>query len=213
MIEKLLQIIAPDTCAVCASEGLCLCDNCSKSALIRKKPACVICNSLNETGKTCNNCYAKSKLKGASVSYRYEGVVKDLVWAMKYENKRSIARFFADHLDELQGVVCYVPSDGKTRRARGYDQAEILASTYAKIHKLPFQRLLVRVKHTRQVGKNRAERIENIKDNFVVVNDVAGKEIILIDDVITTGATVSECARVLNTAGAKSVWALAIAKK
>ncbi len=213
MIEKLFQIIAPDVCVVCTDEGQCLCTSCSNELLIRKKPACPLCNKLNESGKTCNSCYSKSKLRGASISYRYEGVVKELVWAMKYENKRSIARYFSGKLDKLDGIVCYVPSDGKTRRMRGYDQAEIIARSYAKSYSLPFSQSLIRIKHTRQVGKGRAERIENTKDNFVVLGDVLGKEIILVDDVITTGATVSECARVLKRAGAKSVWAIAIAKK
>jgi ComF family protein len=212
MIEKLLEIISPDACFVCQAEGSCLCQNCAKTALVSKKPSCILCNKLNNDGRTCSSCYAKSRLRGASVSYRYEGVAKDLIWAMKYQNKRSIARYLATKLMPEDGVVCFVPSDGKARRRRGYDQAEILAKTYAKINNLSFNNLLLRSKHTKQVGKNRQQRIDNIKDNFVAIVDITGLNIILVDDVITTGATVAECSRVLKLAGARSVRAVAVAK-
>ena len=213
MIEKLFQIIAPDTCLVCQQEGCCICKDCEKAKLVTKKPACPICNSLNNDWRTCNNCYRKTDLRGAYVAYRYESEIKDLIWAMKFENKRSIANYFAEKLGLLEGVVCYVPSDGRTRRTRGYDQAELIAKRYAKINNLPLERALLRLKHTRQVGKGRAERIKNISGNFLATKDMNGKNVILIDDVITTGATVSECAKVLKQAGAKNVWALAVAKR
>jgi len=212
MIEKLLEIISPDACFVCQAEGSCLCQNCAETALVSKKPSCILCNKLNIDGRTCSGCYAKSRLRGASVSYRYEGVAKDLIWAMKYQNKRSIARYLATKLLPEDGVVCFVPCDGKARRKRGYDQAEILANNYSKLHKLEFKKLLFRQTHSRQVGKNRPERFKNTKGNFVVAQNVNGLDLLLIDDVITTGATISECASVLKAAGAKSVTALAIAK-
>ena len=71
---------------------------------------------------------------------------------------------------------------------------------------------MLRSKHTKQVGKNRQQRIDTIKDNFVAIVDITGLNIILVDDVITTGATVAECSRVLKLAGARSVRAVAVAK-
>jgi len=212
MIEKLLEIINPDTCLVCSIEGKCICDGCANERLILKKPACFLCNQINENGKTCKNCYSKSKISASAIAYRYEDVVKKLIWSMKYENKRNVARFFAHKLQKYDGVVCYVPSDGKTRRSRGYDQAEIIARTYAKINNLDFQKILIRTRHSHQVGKNRVERIKNIQGNFLASKNVEQKKVILIDDVITTGATVSECARILKKAGAKSINVVAIAK-
>jgi len=212
MLEKLFEMISPDVCAVCKNEGKCLCDNCMPQALIYKKPACVFCNELNDTGKTCKRCYKLHPISTASIAFRYEGIAKQLIWAMKYENKRSHARYFSKLLPSMTGVVCFVPSDGKTRRKRGYDQAEILANNYAKFHQLEFKKLLFRQTHSRQVGKNRADRLKNTKGNFVVAQNVKGLDLILIDDVITTGATISECARALRNAGAKRVTALAIAK-
>ena len=213
MIEKILEIIAPDTCLVCFKEGLGICQDCADIHLVTKKPSCVVCNKLNTDGKTCKNCFLKSKLSGAGISYRYEGIVRDLVWGLKYENKRSYARLLAIMLPfRAADIVCYVPSDGKTRRSRGYDQAELLARNYAKNNKLFFSKVLLRQSHIRQVGLNRAERIQNTKDNFICIADVKDKRILLIDDVVTTAATVSECARTLSSAGAKEVWVVAVAK-
>jgi ComF family protein len=213
MIEKLMEFIAPDECLNCGKEGVCLCDECKSLVLTNKKPACAICNRLDERGKTCSSCYAKSKLSGASIAFRYEGVAKDIVKGLKFENKRSYARFLSRQLPRLDAdIVCFVPSDGKTRRSRGYDQAEMLAKNYSKYNHLEFKKVLIRNSHTRQVGLNRNQRIQNIKDNFVVNYNVAGKSLLPVDDVITTGATISECARVLKDAGAKNVWALAVAK-
>lgn len=212
MLEKLFEIISPDTCVVCKNEGKCLCDSCRPNTLIYKKTACVFCNEVNDSGKTCLRCYKKHPIRIAKISFRYENTVKELIWAMKYENKRSYARYFSGLLMPMPGVVCFVPSEGASRRKRGYDQAEILAKNYAKLNSLEFKKVLIRQVHSRQVGKNRADRLKNTKGNFVVAQNVKGLDLLLIDDVITTGATISECASVLKEAGAKSVTALAIAK-
>jgi len=212
MLEKIFEIISPDTCVVCEKEGTCLCVECSKKHLHYKKPSCVFCNALNDDGRSCRACYAKAKVSKTFITFRYEGIVKDLIWAMKYDNKRSYAKELASYLSFEEGLVCFVPSDGKTRRRRGYDQAELLARHYSKIHNLKFSKVLIRKKHISQVGKSRKERMQNTLGNFVVAKNVLGVKIILIDDVLTTGSTAKECAKVLKEAGAKSVNVVALAK-
>lgn len=217
-MEKLFELIAPDECMICGQEGLCLCRDCSHLALHNKKPACVLCNALNNDNKTCNRCKAKTNLNGASIAYRYEGVVKDLIHSMKYENRRSIARYFTNKLPNpnLKGdlVVTFVPSDGKTRRYRGFDQAELLAKGYAQFYGLELHKLLMRTAHKKQVGQKRQQRFASVEGNFQPRSTLgAGKTVILIDDVVTTGATLSECAKVLHRSGVKKIWAVAIAKK
>lgn len=217
MIEKLFELIAPDECVLCQREGLCICKICQHEVVTVKKPACVLCNTLCSDGRVCKRCKPKTKLAGSSISYRYKGVVKELVHGMKYANRRSVARFFACKLPKVDisdVVVSFVPCDGPARRARGYDQAELIARKYAKLHNYQFRKLLVRVKHTKQVGQKRHERFRNVKNNFHTrATNLDGLKVILVDDVITTGATVSECASTLRQAGAKTVWALAVAKK
>lgn len=218
MIERLLEFLAPDCCIVCNTEGLCLCEKCASQALITKKPSCVLCNALTPVGQVCKSCRSGTKLSGASISYRYEGVTKELIKRLKYHQQRSIARYFGARLilpDHFRvDVVSFVPSDGKARRARGYNQAELLAKQFAKVNNLPLQTTLLRKKHARQVDLSRKQRLEMIQGNFVSHGaSVAGQNILLVDDVITTGATLRECAKTLRAAGAAKVWGVAVAKK
>lgn len=211
MIEKLFEFIAPDECLACGAEGSSLCISCERSLLVAKKPACVMCNALNNDNRACDRCRVKTRLAGASIAYRYDGIAKELIAKMKYENKRSIARYFAFRLPIVElplvePIVSFVPSDGPSRRARGYDQAELLARSYAKLSGLRFRPLLVRVKHKKQVGQKRLDRFVNVAGNFQPRGGSLERcQIILIDDVVTTGATISECAKVLREAGAKRV--------
>ncbi len=208
----MFEIISPDMCIVCKKEGTCLCVECSKNQLVYKKASCAFCNTINEDFRTCKTCYTKTKVSKAFISFRYEGIIKDLIWAMKYDNKRSYAKELARYLKPEKGLVCFVPSDGKTRRRRGYDQAELLAKHYSKIHKLKFKKVLIRKKHISQVGKSRKERMQNTLGNFIVAKDIKGADLILIDDVLTTGSTAKECAKVLKEAGAKSICVNVLAK-
>ena len=90
---------------------------------------------------------------------------------------------------------------------------ELLAKHYARANGTKHTALLARRTHEKQVGKSRKGRIDNVKDNFVSTQPIAGSRVILVDDVVTTGATANECAKVLKSAGAKRVEVLAFAKK
>jgi len=217
MIEKIIEFIAPDECIVCQKEGICLCTDCAQTALEYKKPACLFCNELNPDGRVCRRCRSKNDIYKSSIAYRYGGASKELINLMKYQGRRSVARYLASKLPAIETnaktIITYVPSDGASRRKRGFDQAELIAKHYAKSMGDRHSTLLARREHERQVGKSRKSRIENVKDNFVALSGIPNAEVVLIDDVVTTGATVSECAKVLKRAGAKRVEVLAVAKK
>lgn len=217
MIEKFIEFIAPDECIVCQKEGICLCETCASSMLEHKKPACLYCNELNQDGRVCKRCSRAHEVYRASIAYRYKGVVKELVNLMKYQGRRSVARQLASSLPSLDmdqnTFITYVPSDGRARRRRGFDQAYLIAKHYAKTNGYKCTTTLARSQHERQVGKTRQARFENVKGNFVATKSIAGARVILVDDVVTTGATVSECAKVLKMAGAKRIEVLAVAKK
>lgn len=176
-----------------------------------------MCNELNDNGRVCSRCRHKSAVYKATIAYRYDGVIKELISLMKYQGRRGVAKHLASLLptQDLLGttIITFVPSDGPTRRRRGYDQAELLAKHYARTNGTKHTTLLVRRIHEKQVGKSRKGRIDNVKDNFVSIRPIAGSRVILIDDVVTTGATANECAKVLKNAGAKRVEVLAVAKK
>ena len=217
MLEKIIEFIAPDECIICQKEGACMCNECAIAVLKYKKPACLFCNELNLDGRVCKRCRAKNHIYKSTIAYRYGGASKELINLMKYQGRRSVARYLAKGLPQAdlddKTMITFVPSDGATRRKRGFDQAELIAKHYAKTQQIKCANLLARSSHERQVGKSRKSRIENVKGNFVALKTITGKRIILIDDVVTTGATVSECAKVLKEAGAKGIEVLAVAKK
>ncbi|MDD5018550.1 MAG: ComF family protein, partial [Eubacteriales bacterium] len=177
---------------------------------------CVKCRAQLEeqkAGKTSAYGYSAYAL------YRYDGAVKKIVKGYKYGGKKWLSRFMAAGLSraaacKFDGIscICHVPLHKKRRKIRGFDQAEELARRVARAAGLPYVCALKRVKNTKtQTRLSEKERRENIKGAFEKAADVFGN-VLLIDDVLTTGATAAECAGVLKEAGAKNVYVLTFAK-
>ncbi len=153
----------------------------------------------------------------------YEGDVRESHHRYKFSNKRCYAEPYSllmwqcaqDRLEGTFDVVCWVPLSRKRLNRRGYDQARLLAVRVAKQLGLHAQPLLDKVRDTpAQSGQtDAAARRANVLGVYRLKRDkqVAGKRILLVDDVVTTGATMSECARILRTAGAVSVSGLVLA--
>jgi ComF family protein len=112
-------------------------------------------------------------------------------------------------------IIVPVPTATLRVRLRGYDHAWLLAKNLGKYLDRPSQRLLSRYGHTRQVGAGRAKRQEQLSGAFYPRNPKAikGARVLLVDDILTTGATIEECARTLKKAGAKRVDAIVFAQK
>ena len=108
-----------------------------------------------------------------------------------------------------------VPLHSRRIRHRGYNQSLLLARELAKLTGLDLdEKLLVRIKDTPpQVGASRSQRRGNVEGSFRCQRDVSGKALILVDDVATTGSTLSACATALKAAGAATVWGLALARE
>ncbi len=219
LVESLIQIIAPSSCKVCNREGSVLCTDCMATHIPIRKPACFWCNSLTTRGQTCARCKLKTSLAGASIPFRYQETVRDLIYALKYDGNREVARIFASYLSTCVDttkfdMVSFVPTTGASQRKRGYNQAQLIAAEISSITGLRLTNTLLRTKHIDQIGLNRAQRLAAVKNIFTTTSHtVENKKILLVDDVITTGATIDECAAVLKQAGATQVWGLAIAKK
>lgn len=175
----------------------------------------------------CFNCRDSAPEFDRALSFgEYEAGMRGLIHLLKYERvmpvSAALGRMLAHVISELIGdahpVLIPVPLHNRRRRSRGFNQSELIARAAGSY--LP-QRLellhgtLIRQRDTiSQVGLSREERIENMRDAFRVVQPsrVKGREIVLVDDVMTTGTTLSECARVLKQAGAKRVWAATVAR-
>ncbi len=151
----------------------------------------------------------------------YEGPLRKLIHIFKYAKVETLALplsrllLQAVPLDESFDLVIAMPMHWRKRWERGFNQAGLLARPVAKRRGLPLCHALRRNKYTRaQAGLTEAQRRENLKDSFSVKNahKIAGKRILLIDDVLTTGATLRSAATVLKAAGARRVTALTLAR-
>lgn len=206
-----------------------VCAECLKSpAQLEAEFFCTCCNTpfanafpLDEQG-VCSAC--RSGLRGfdkaASFGF-YEGPLRKLIHLYKYAGMKPLAKPLSGFLqkalavDDAYDAVVPVPLHWRKKWRRGFNQAELLASQIAKRRHLPLLNALRRKRPTEiQAGLALAGRRRNVSGAFTALPnaDLAGKRILLIDDVMTTGATASACAAALKRGGAKSVSLLTLAR-
>jgi ComF family protein len=186
----------------------------------------------DETGPRCGVCRRVKQVFERAIAFgSYDGVLRDLIHLLKYENVRPAAlvlgRRLAEVLAELPEnfrseppVVIPVPLHPSRLRQRGFNQAELIARAALNLQPWGVRSAinataLVRRRATgTQTGLTPHQRRQNIRGAFRLrrVNEIAGRDIVLVDDVFTTGTTVTECARVLLRGGARGVWVATVAR-
>ena len=148
----------------------------------------------------------------AQAALVYNDLVAALILAGKNRGRRDVLRHLARVLvpavpDEAQ-MITWVPANNKSKRSRGYDQGKILAKAIATSVDLPARQLLKRHSGPSQIGQNRSGRLSGPNLTSAPVDSL---NIVLVDDVITTGASLATATRALNNSGAQKVWALTLA--
>jgi len=188
-------------------------------------PFCPRCGRPQISGILCPGCVSWSAaIDGIRAPFRFDGVIRQAVYELKYHNIRALAgplaRLNYEYLmsNPLPGeILVPVPLHRKRLRERGYNQSGLLARELGKLANLPVvDDCLVRQKHTSPQAKTVAvaERHSNVEGAFTCSgSDVHGKTVLLIDDVATSGATLNAGAIALKAAGALSVWGLALARE
>jgi ComF family protein len=212
----------PPRCAVCGSAESFLCLGCRKSLPRAERPRCPICWQPGDSS-VCPKCErSRPAFDGLRSPYVFGAGARELVHGLKYQHQAVLAEPMADLLyrylldDPLPAdVLVPVPLFPRRERVRGYNQSTLLARTLARRLGLTANdRTLVRARNTAsQAGtSNVEERRANVRDAFRCRGrQLAGKRVLLIDDVSTTGATLHSCARAALDGGAASVWALTFA--
>lgn len=221
ILERLLSLIAPHECLVCGREGSLLCVVCQLDACPPLPERCYKCHVLSQNSKVCLKCRRKSRLSNVWVRTSYEAVAKDLVHGLKFERAQSAARPIAQLTCEVlpylkpEVIVAFIPTATTRHRQRGYDQARLLAREIAGLQKLHCIPLLGRIGQSRQVGAKRAQRTHQLEGAYYVKAPllVKNKDILVVDDITTTGSTLEAAASILKAAGARRVYGVVFAQK
>ena len=220
ILERLVSVYAPHACLGCGSEGLLLCTDCDQK-LLPAAVCCYQCLAPSRLGRTCRSCRQTSQLVSVNCVAQYQGLAKDLLWALKFDRTQAAADIIASKLaaaysgpTPADALIVPVPTAAKRVRARGYDQAVLIARAYARQVGCQYASLLVRHGSHEQKGAGREQRQQQLQGalSLKYPKDVAGRRIIIIDDVVTTGASLEAAAQTLKAGGARAVAALAFAR-
>ena len=221
-----LDVLFPARCVGCGAYGSFLCQSCQGELPRARPPRCPICWQPQRQGVPCGRCREERPVfQGARSLYLYEGAAREAVHALKYNYVSALAqpmaRLMAAYVEEEEVIeadlLAAVPLYVRRQRLRGYNQSLLLARELSRLCGLPLaERGLARRRNTPPQARSAdAEaRKRNVADAFVADRRrVEGKRVLLIDDVMTTGATLDACAGALRQAGAASVWALTFARE
>lgn len=211
------------TCDVCGREVFDypsprVCSDCQKALLKNEGTVCERCGRATVTEGICTVCKAEMPAFDKGVSaYVYHGEVAGVVNRFK-RGKAYLSRFFAEETCEAiersgipyqNAIVTFVPLEARKKKMRGYDQAEKLAKEVAKRLDLSIEKVFVCIgKKEQQKELSPEERKKNVEGMYRVVErqKIKGQTVILVDDIMTTGATGNECAVRLKKAGAERVY-------
>lgn len=202
--QALLDGLAPPLCAACgrsARRGALVCTRCGRRLAAADPLAAA----------------GPAGIDRAWSSAAHEGVARDLVTALKFRRLLPVAGLIAERIhwlapsDLLSGTIVPVPTSPLRSFVRGFDPAAEIATALAGRTELPLSACLRRTGGGRQLGKRRAQRIAH--PPLIRSRGPAPRSVLLVDDVLTTGATLSSCAQALRQAGAVRVVAITFTRR
>ena len=222
LARSALDLVFPMHCCGCGREGIILCSQCVDGLERLASPYCRICAAPGVDG-VCRWCLQYPRgFESLRSAFKFEGPLREAIHALKYRGVRASAEalsgLMGEYLDRNPvsvDAIVPVPLHSRRLRSRGYNQSSLLARGVGNHLDLPVsETLLLRTKDARpQIeAQTRVERRNNVSGGFRCREDASGLTILLIDDVATTGSTLSECAFALKAAGASRVYALTLAR-
>jgi ComF family protein len=233
-LNILADIFYPKYCFSCKRSGGYLCKFCVNQIPILQQSFCIVCNKASVDGWTHLQCKQAANLNInltpsrliSKLSYK-NPIVTDMIITGKYyfiPEIFAVLTALVSHNLLLKGfeeeitnfVICPIPLHSKRHRWRGFNQSEIISNIFSQAFHIPTKYLLVRQIQTKtQKDLDAATREQNMKNAFIVsqpYNKNLPKNILLVDDVTTTGQTFLEATRALKLAGARTVWCISLAK-
>lgn len=221
--QTITDIIFPVECVGCGQANEFLCSSCVSKIKTIPVQICHYCRKPQAFGKTCDQCINRNRLDGLFVLGPYDQpILKEAIHAWKHERVKEIGNILglrlADRLAhsffQENSIITHIPLRKPRQFDRGFNQSEQLAHILAEKYKIQTKSLLIKIKDTEpQSSLNREKRLLNIRGVFTLAKDAKlnGENIILIDDITTTGATLGEACLTLKKGGAKTVWGIALA--
>lgn len=219
---KVVDWVFPPYCAGCGKPGERLCSTCMQQIQQLEGSLCTTCGQPVKSGRVCHACKITPPEFNAVKAYApYTGVLREAIHALKYKGDLGLAEVLAGYLVKAfqntpwpVDMIIPIPLSPQRKRDRGYNQAHLLAQPFAWQTGLHLETNgLEKTKETQtQVHLSAKERIENVTGAFLSRTDMQGMNILLIDDVITTTATMRAGAQALKEAGAKNVYGIALAR-
>ena len=210
--EQLLNLIYPKICGICEKgKNTYLCKKCE--------------NKLKEIAIFGKDEYLDKYFENHYYIFKYDSIIRNLIIDYKFNEKPYLYRSILEFLNkyqkkyvqfEIYDIIIPVPISKKRNKERGYNQSLLIAREIAKNEKVKLRNnVILKVKNNNTQSKlNKEERAENVKNVYKITNnkEIIDKNILLIDDIFTTGATLNECSKMLKQASAKKVDVLTIAK-
>ena len=223
--DTALDLVFPKSCMGCGREGDFLCSSCRRLLVIVAPPLCPKCGRTQINGVVCPSCVSwDSSIDGIRAPYRFEGVIRQAIHQFKYRNLRSLAKplaalmmdYFTIH-DLPADVLIPVPLHPRRLRERGYNQSALLAKELGKLSSIRvIENALIRHKYALPQARTLSveERRANMVGAFMCRAEfIRNRQVLLIDDVSTSAATLDACAAALKQGGANTVWGLVIARE
>ncbi len=225
----LKELVFPNICGVCLKNKpihIGICKECRSNMPTIPQPACVGCGgTLDSIIDLCQECLHNPRPWGKAYAvYAFSGFPRQIILRLKYGGDIACAKIlaqviftqwpsstFSHHYD----LIVPVPLHWFKKMQRGFNQSELIASEMSELYHIKYMNLLSRIKWTRsQTSLSRRKRRQNLKRAFLVKQTInlAGKSVLLIDDVLTTGSTLTACAQKLIAAGCGRVDVLTIAR-
>jgi competence protein ComFC len=218
---SVLDVLFPPVCGGCGKVGSHWCADCQQRVQVLNGTVCEVCGLPQAADGVCNICRAEPPYFHALRAWAvFEDPVRKALHRLKYRRDFSIGEAlaaqmtdFAKGLNWHMDMLIPIPLSRQRMKERGYNQVGMIAKPLARALEVEFvPKALVRCKDTcSQVGLSKQERQKNVLGAFQAVG-VKGKTILILDDVSTTGSTLSSSAEALLLAGAKDVYALTVAR-
>ena len=220
-----LDLLFPRRCVGCGREGDFICSKCLLTIKHVYPPLCPLCGRPQVNGVLCPDCISwQADINGIRSPLRFEGVIREAVHQFKYKNLRTLDGLLAGFLKEYLlayplpiNVLVPVPLHPRRLRERGYNQSGLLARGLSSLTGMAvIEDCLIRSRFALPQAKTHSvvERRTNVAGIFNCVDSrLKDKDVLLIDDVATSGATLNACAAAVKSSGAASVWGLTLARE